>query len=322
MATDAIPLAPTPGGEGSAKVTSKWDDLRPALPQSVDGSHLSPCPQCGMENGALAQLCWNCEAPLIPGTPLRLVTKDGAEVPRSTANSAADDFPGLDLSGLAASLEAAVAQAPATADSPALPEWTSALEHGIPVDPPPPPSRPGGLDLRVIAAVFAATLIAGTWGYYKAHSSDETSAGSALGTTHSDRPGGAPGSWNSPAPQGVATRSLASPTAGPPGGVTQSVDDALAAAERALSSANSPDTATVNGAPPPGGLPQANSAVNTAVAVAPSGKSSRKRREAAGDAGTAGARTSEPTRSSGTAPPVPGRSCSPTLAALGLCQSP
>ena len=335
MSTDASPLMGPSGTEASAKVTSKWDDLQPALPKSVDGSHLAPCPQCGMENGALALQCWNCEASLTPGAPLRLVTKDGAEVaapgadseyrpePATVAN--ANAFAGLDLSALAAAdtQDPSMGQEPGTgasAQGEASPQaWTPDAEQGVPVGFPATPTRTGGVDLRVIGAVFIAALFAGAWGYYKAHSDGPASSAVPFGAVPPIHESAGRSPWSDAPGAGESTN--ADPSAAP-GNTRQSVDDALAAAERALSSVPPSDATSLPVAAPSFDPPARGELDPSGAAV--SAKPSERRREASdGNANVRKASGSaRSVRSQASPPPVPGRSCSPTLAALGLCQGP
>ena len=331
MSSDASPLAGPPGADALAKVTSQWDDL-PPLPKSVDGSHLAPCPNCGVENGALAQTCWNCEGSLIPAAPLRLVTKDGADVSRQAAN--AEAAPVAAMTGAMAPPGGDTTQPTQPTQTPAAPVdpapsdaedflagWMPALDLGDSSEPSesplPPEPRAYGLNLQVIGAVFAVAVLAGAGVYYKAHFAEP-----GLGD-FGGRPNAGAGAWGGSA-QG-------SPTARPGGGastdaVTQSVDDALAAAERALSTPPGPDAAA-SAALPVSADPRRSRVGNGADAAATGqGKTGRKRRDASEDSAPAGPSASvdvpsRPTRSGGPATGS-GRSCSPTLAALGLCQAP
>src|SRR5450631_2416112 len=284
MSTDASPLAGSPGGDALAKVTSQWDDLQPTLPKSVDGSHLAPCPHCGVENGALAQLCWNCEGSLTPATPLRLVTKDGAEVasrglsgggePDVSATSDPNKPPAGSGHNIRRSPDVSAVQAEADASS-LMPEWTSALDQGIAADAP-PPTVTRGLDLRLIGAVFTAALIAGAWGYYKAHTANMAASAAQFGAAHTARPSTDPGAWGDDATANLTRRGPGPNTGAAADTVTHTVDDALAAAERALSSA----TATAAAPVIPDDAIQTKAADGAEVNVVPSGTSNKKRREA------------------------------------------
>jgi hypothetical protein len=326
MQIDPSQLTGPHTGDPQPKPASQWDALEPLLPKSGDGSHLMACPNCGMENGMPCLVCWNCEGPLTPQPSLRLVTRDGAEV---ATGAEPDTRTSAEIDPLRASLLSALGEHPVR-DDPApyaasavqaqadargwLPEWTTALDPQEQAAGPAPAADSAGINVRVVAGVVVAMLIAGAFGYFEVHSN--SGAGSSNpGTVAEDgatAAGGSAGGARRPLAEAAATKA----------GQPSSLEDALQAADRALG-ATAADTAGAAEAP-------AAALADDGVVPAEVPPAAPKRRAPA--ASVAGAPTakaapkSTPPRTvaappAPAAPAAPPRPCSPTLAALGLCQS-
>jgi hypothetical protein len=325
MKTDTLPPTGYPAGEDSATMASTWSAPEPALPPIGDGSHLTPCPSCGVENGSLCTTCWNCEGLLTPTAPLRLVTRDGAEVvptppahegaPTSTSHSlrttqsALLNEPGGPVHAAPAAGVPAL-HAGAEAGS-WLPEWTSALNEELPDCVPTVLQEPRKVNLRLIAGACAVVLIAGGLGYYGVHASHPDWGWFGRGAT-----------VDAAARAGEATDETAMRSSAAGAGAPASPDalnDAIAAADRALATGAGKAGAAASVDATRARADDALSAGADVSALAPA-KHPRRTASAEPSAVARPPVHTPPSRPAAAPPPV-SRPCSPTLAALSLCSS-
>jgi hypothetical protein len=305
QARDADVRGGDDGGRGGAQVVSdvsaaSSDDDAPSDDGLDTGSYLRPCPACGVGNGASACLCWNCQTVLEGLGGHQLVPELAAAVEGSHAGHGA---PSADFSA------AAEPQPRASAPAPWLPP--AAVVHATPLAtaphaPPPAPAmsvprRPAPVPVGALAALVGLVVAAAAVAYwFFAGDADATAPTRAAAALRAN-----------------AARAVSGSVAHTRGaGAVSTVDESLAAAERALA-LRPADAAPQDGAPAARGdeagrNPEANAAHDASH--------SRRDRERAAPAAAPSRDTPshEPSRHAA-APAAP---CPSNVVALGLCATP